>query len=114
MMRHIVIVLITLAVIGWSAPSWAADYSSTAAEVGSAAGSGLGTLIYAPLKATFCILGGIASGFTAIASPPTAGKVAMASCGGAWVVTPNVVRGREPVKFVGDTTTTPSRTTAAR
>jgi len=112
-MRSIVIVLIALAVIGWSAPSWA-DYSSTAAEVGSAAGSGLGTLIYAPLKATFCILGGTASGFTAIASPPTAGKVAMASCGGAWIVTPNVVRGREPVKFVGDTTPTPSRSTAAR
>ena len=76
--------------------------------------SGLGTLIYAPLKATFCLLGGIASGLTAIASPPTAGKVAMASCGGAWIVTPNVVRGREPVKFVGDTTLTPSRSTAAR
>jgi hypothetical protein len=42
----------------------------------------LGTLIYAPLKAGFCILGGIGSGFTAIASPPTAGKVAMAACGG--------------------------------
>jgi hypothetical protein len=69
-------------------------------------------MVYAPLKATFCILGGIGSGFTAIASPPTAGKVAMASCGGAWTVSPNVIRGREPLKFVGDTS--PNRATFAR
>jgi hypothetical protein len=112
-MRHIVLLVFALVLMGSSAPSWASS-ESTAIEVGSAAGSALGTLIYAPLKATFCLLGGIGSGFTAIASPPTAGKVAMAACGGAWIVTPNVVRGREPVKFVGDTSTaTTTRTTAA-
>jgi hypothetical protein len=110
-MRRIFALLIALALVGSSAPSWA-DSESTAAEVASAAGGAFGTLIYAPLKATFCILGGVGSGFTAIVSPPTAGRVAMASCGGAWVVTPNVVRGREPLKFVGDTS--PGRTTAAR
>jgi hypothetical protein len=110
-MRRIAVPLLALLLVGPSAPSWA-DSSSTAVEVGSSAGSALGTLVYAPLKATFCILGGIGSGFTAIASPPKAGKVAMASCGGSWIVTPNVIRGRETLKFVGDTS--PDRSTAAR
>jgi hypothetical protein len=66
----------------------------------------------APFKATFCILGGIGSGLTAIVSPSTAGKVAMATCGGSWTVTPNMMRGRESPKFIGDTT--PQRTSASR
>ena len=110
MMRRIVVLLVLLALVGSSAPSWASS-ESTAVEIGSSAGSAFGTVIYAPLKATFCILGGIGSGFTAIVSPLTAGKVALATCGGAWTVTPNVIRGREPLKFVGDTSQ--HRTTAA-
>ena len=110
-MRRIVVPLLALVLVGSSAPSWA-DSSSMAVEVGASAGSALGTLVYAPLKATFCIFGGIGSGFTAIASPRTAGKVAMATCGGSWIVTPSVVRGRETLKFVGDTS--PNRATAAR
>ncbi len=109
-MRRTAVLLLALSVVGSSAPSWASS-SSTAVEVGSAAGSALGTLVYAPLKATFCILGGIGSGLTAIASPPTAGKIAMATCGGSWIVTPNVIRGRESLKFLGDTS--PDHTASA-
>jgi len=95
LMRRIILPLIVLALAAPTAPSWASS-ESNAADVASAAGRPFGgTLIYAPLKAGFCILGGIGSGFTAIASPPTAGKVAMAACGGSWIVTPGVVRGRE-------------------
>ena len=50
-----------LAVAGWAAPA-AAD--SAAQDVAYGAGSVLGTVVYAPFKATFCILGGITSGFT--------------------------------------------------
>jgi hypothetical protein len=110
-MRYLLVLFLALALMGSSSSSWASS-ASTAAEVASSAGSALGTLVYAPVKATFCILGGIGSGFTAIASPPTAGKVAMAACGGSWIVTPNVIRGRETLKFVGDTS--PDRATAAR
>ena len=111
-MRHTFGLLLALVLVGPSTPSWAGSSSSTAAEVGYGAGSAFGTLVYAPLKATFCILGGIGSAFTAIVSPPTAGKVATASCGGTWVITPDVVKGRETVKFVGDTS--PDGNTAAR
>jgi hypothetical protein len=111
-MRYIVALLLVVAALaGSSRPSWASS-ESTAVEIGSSAGSAFGTMVYAPFKGGFCVLGGIASGFTAIVSPPTAGKVAMATCGGSWIVTPNIIRGREPLKFVGDTP--PHRATAAR
>ena len=110
-MRHIVEFFLVVTLVGSSVPAWA-DSESTAVEIGSAAGSAFGTMIYAPVKATFCVLGGIGSGLTAIVSPPTAGKVAMATCGGSWTVTPNMMRGRESPKFIGDTT--PHQTSAIR
>ncbi len=110
-MRHIVGLSLVLALVGSSAPGFAGT-ESTAVEVGSSAGSALATILYAPAKATFCILGGIGSGFTAIVSPPQAGKVAMATCGGSWLVTPRMIQGHEDLKFVGDTS--PSRMAATR
>src|SRR6185436_9493932 len=110
-MRYIAALFVVLTLAGSSAPGWA-NSGSTAVEIGSAAGSAFGTMIYAPIKATFCVLGGIGSGLAAIVSPATAGKVAMATCGGSWTVTPDMMRGRESPKFVGDTT--PDRTSALR
>jgi hypothetical protein len=101
-MRYIVALLFVMTLVGSSAPVWA-DTESTFVQVGSAAGSAFGTMIYAPVKAAFCIVGGIGSGLTAIVSPPTAGKVAMAACGGSWTVTPEMMRGHETPEFVGNT-----------
>ena len=100
-MRHTAILALaaSLAVAGWAAPA-AAD--SAAQHVTYGAGSVLGTAVYAPFKATFCILGGITSGFTfPFAGADTAGKVATAGCGGTWAITPGVLKGEERVKFVG-------------
>jgi hypothetical protein len=99
-MKQIFAGFVILALVSQAVPGWASE-GSTWEQAGYGAGSVLGTLVYAPLKATFCILGGIGAGFTAIASPPTAGKVFGASCGGTWIITPDVVRGDEPVQFVG-------------
>lgn len=101
-MKQICAGLVMLALITQTTPSWASN-DSTLSQAGYGAGSVLGTLVYAPFKATFCILGGIGAAFTAIASPPTAGDVARASCGGTWVITPSAVKGEEPVHVVGDT-----------
>src|SRR4029450_1969338 len=60
-MRHIVLLFVVVTLVGSSVPGWA-DSESTAVEIGSAAGSAFGTMIYAPFKATFCILGGMGSG----------------------------------------------------
>src|SRR5713101_392914 len=51
-----------------------ASADSTSQDVAYGTGSVLTTLVYAPLKASFCILGGITSGFTLpFAGPDTAG-----------------------------------------
>lgn len=106
-MRHTAILALSasLAVAGWAAPA-AAD--SAAQDVAYGAGSVLGTAVYAPFKATFCILGGITSGFTfPFAGADTAGKVVTAGCGGTWAITPSVLKGQERVRFVGGQPPTP-------
>ena len=113
-MRHITLLALaaSLAVAGWAAPV-AAD--SAAQDVAYGTGSVLGTLVYAPFKATFCILGGITSGFTfPFAGADTAGKVATAGCGGTWAITPGVLKGQEHVRFVGGQSPPPAQPTATR
>ena len=102
-MKHILASLVVLSLVVQTAPGWAAPASedSTLEQAGYGAGSVLGTLVYAPLKATFCVLGGIGAGFTAIASRAKASQVFGASCGGTWIITPDVVKGKESVNFVG-------------
>jgi hypothetical protein len=78
----------------------AADSATDEAVYG--AGSVLGTVLYAPFKTTFCVVGGVTSVLTLpFGGTPTAGKVAAASCGGTWAITPDVLRGKEPLRFVG-------------
>ena len=80
----------------------AAAAESTSQEVAYGVGSVTTTLVYAPIKASFCILGAVTSGFTLpFGGPRTAEKVASAACGGTWAVTPAALKGREPVRFVG-------------
>src|SRR5207245_3445065 len=98
------VILLVQALLGQIGVSSSGGYSngSTPEQVAYGAGSALGTIVYSPVKAGFCILGGVASAFTAIASPPTASKVVGGSCRGTWIITPDVLKGKERVKFVGD------------
>ena len=91
--------IVVVAIAALPAPARA---ESTAQEVAYGVGSATTTLVYAPVKAGFCILGAITSGLTLpFGGPRTAGKVASTACGGTWVVTPAALKGREPVRFVG-------------
>jgi hypothetical protein len=93
-------------VLTWLAPGAAfaggESAGSTPEHVAYGAGSALGTIVYSPVKASFCIIGGVAGAFTALASPPTASKVVGGACRGTWIITPDVLRGKERVKFVAD------------
>lgn len=92
---------LALAVLAAGLPA-AAAAESTSQEVAYGVGSVTTTLVYAPIKASFCILGAVTSGFTLpFGGPRTAEKVASAACGGTWAVTPAALKGREPVRFVG-------------
>ena len=67
---------ITLAMLAAAWPG-AAAAESTAQDVAYGVGSVTTTLVYAPIKASFCILGAVTSGFTLpFGGPRTAEKVA--------------------------------------
>ena len=104
-MKPMMAIVLTLALVVPSTASWAdaGAHESTPAKIGSGVGSVVGSAVYFPFKAGFCILGGLGSGFTLItAGPQAANKVASASCRGTWAITPDIVKGKHPVKFVGD------------
>jgi hypothetical protein len=110
-----------LAVVGITilllAAAWpgAAAAESTSQDVAYGVGSVTTTLVYAPIKASFCLLGAVTSGFTLpFGGPRTAEKVASTACGGTWAITPSALRGREPVRFVGGGAGDPSRAAARR
>jgi len=104
---------ITVAMLAAAWPG-AAAAESTAQEVAYGVGSVTTTLVYAPIKASFCILGAVTSGFTLpFGGPRTAEKVASTACGGTWAITPSALRGREPVRFMGGGAGEPSSPRAA-
>ena len=93
------VLALTVAIAAVPAPARA---ESTAQEVAYGVGSATSTLVYAPVKASFCILGAVIRGLTLpFGGPRTAGKMASTAYGGTWVVTPAALRGREPVRFMG-------------
>jgi hypothetical protein len=103
-MRRIVMLLVTGAIVAASAgaPAHAAQRDSTSQEVAYGAGSVFGTLLYAPFKTSFCVVGAVTSGLTLpFGGTDTAGKVATTACGGTWVITPAAIKGKEPVRFMG-------------
>ncbi len=105
-MKRIAAILLGLALVGHSTASFAEGNSqeSTGAQIGAGVGSVLGSVVYFPFKASFCILGGVSSGFALIfAGAKAAEKVADTTCRGTWAITPSIVEGKEPVHFVGKT-----------
>lgn len=105
-MKRIAAVLLALALIGVSTASFAEGDSqeSTGEKIGTGVGSVVGSAVYFPFKASFCILGGVSSGFTLLfAGARAAEKVADTTCRGTWAITPSVVKGKEPVHFAGTT-----------
>ena len=107
---------ITVAVLTAAAPPVSAA-DSASQDVAYGVGSATTILVYAPVKASFCILGAVTAGFTLpFGGPRTAEQVASAACGGTWVVTPDALRGRESVRFVGggNGATSASRAMSAR
>ena len=104
-MKQIVAVGLGLLLVGQSSLGWAEPRSdeSTLEQIGYGTGSVVGSAVYFPFKASFCIVGGIGSGLAFIfGSPESANKLASASCRGTWAISPDVVKGKEPVRFVGD------------
>jgi hypothetical protein len=94
-------------VVGIGAPvvSFAAEVeSSPSNEAALGVGSFFLTLVYTPVKMAYAILGGIIGGFTyglTGGNLETAQEVWEPSVYGTYVITPDHLKGNEPVRFVG-------------
>ena len=94
-------------VVGFGAPvaSFAADAeSSPSNEAALGVGSFFLTLVYTPVKMAYAILGGVVGGFTYALTGgdlETAQDVWEPSVYGTYVITPDHLKGNEPVRFVG-------------
>jgi hypothetical protein len=105
-MKQMAAILLGLALVGQSTASFAAGGSqeSTGTQIGAGVGSVVGSVVYFPFNASFCILGGVSSGFALVfGGAKAAEKVADTTCRGTWAISPNVVKGKETVHFAGNT-----------
>jgi len=91
--------------LGFPGTSWAGEEdSSPSNEAMLGFGSGVLTLVYLPLKSAYAILGGIVGGFTYAltgGNMDTAKSVWEPSVYGTYVITPDHLKGNEPVRFYG-------------
>ncbi len=91
--------------LGIPSTGWAADEDSNPSnEAALGLGSGLLTLVYLPMKVVYAALGGIVGGFTyglTGGNLDTAQSVWEPSMYGTYVITPDHLKGDEPVRFYG-------------
>jgi len=100
MKRRLAMALVLTCLAPGAALAGGESAGSTPEQVAYGAGSALGTIVYSPVKASFCIVGGVAGAFTALASPSTASKVVGGACRGTWIITPDVLKGKERLRFI--------------
>ena len=103
-MKKTLLVLLALGVLGAAVAAGPAQADSAGQEVAYGAGSVFGTLLYAPFKTSFCVVGAVTSGLAMpFSGPQGSGRMATAACAGTWAITPAVLKGQEPVRFIGGT-----------
>ncbi len=99
-MRYVIVVALVALFLASSVVISSAE--STGTQIGSGVGSVVGSAVYFPFKASFCILGGVSSGFALLfGGKQAAEKVADTTCRGTWAISPEVVQGKETVHFTG-------------
>ena len=104
-MKRIGAILIGLTLVAQAVPAWAdpSPDESTLEQIGYGTGSVVGSAVYFPVKASFCILGGLSSIYTSLfVGPKTTHEVLSLTCRGNWAVSPHHLKGEESLTFIGD------------
>ena len=100
-------VMLFAVVVAFGAPGVslaAEEESSPSNEAALGVGSFFLTLVYTPVKMAYAILGGVVGGFTYAltgGNVETAQNVWEPSVYGTYIITPDHLKGNEPVRFVG-------------
>ncbi|MGH7370634.1 MAG: hypothetical protein ACREJK_02165 [Candidatus Methylomirabilales bacterium] len=103
--KRIAAILIGLALVALVVPVWAdtSPDESTLEQIGIGTGSVVGSVVYFPVKASFCVLGGLSSIYTSLfVGPKTTHEVLSLTCRGNWAVSPHHLKGEESLTFIGD------------
>jgi hypothetical protein len=102
-MTNMVLVLTGLLLLAHPVNGWADTQQPGTESTGQKAGSVVATALYMPLKAGLCVLGGGASLFAFLYGGEAAMRtLQLAACTGTWVLTPGIMKGEEPLNFVGE------------
>jgi len=103
--KRIAAILIGLALVALVVPVWAdtGPDESTLEQIGIGTGSVVGSVVYFPVKASLCVLGGLSSIYTSLfVGPKTTHEVLSLTCRGNWAVSPHHLKGEESLTFIGD------------
>jgi len=102
-MKKIIAAVIIILALGLSSP-YNANAEGTGSNVGYGAGSVLASCVYSPAKVVYALLGGltggVAYGLTG-GNQDVAKKIWTPSLRGTYVITPEMLKGKERVEFVG-------------
>jgi len=82
----------------------ASENGSTAAAAGLGIGSALTSLVYGPVKVVYAVLGGVIGGIAwglSGGDSDVLEAVLLPAVRGDYVVTPAILRGEEPLEFIG-------------
>ncbi len=103
--KRIAAILIGLVLVALVVPVWAdtGPDESTLEQIGIGTGSVVGSVVYFPVKASLCVLGGLSSIYTSLfVGPKTTHEVLSLTCRGNWAVSPHHLKGEESLTFIGD------------
>jgi hypothetical protein len=99
----------------WLAVAPTAAWAGYLSEAGLGTASMFSTLIYGPIKLTYAILGGTIGGLSyllSVGNMDVTSRIWAPSLGGNYVITPEMLKGEQPIRFFGSTTTAAESTEA--
>ncbi|HYB44865.1 MAG TPA: hypothetical protein VEL75_24035 [Candidatus Methylomirabilis sp.] len=102
MSKTTIALTLALALLAHGETAWAESPApeSGATQFAYGAASVAGSLIYTPIKLGLCGLGIGAAGFALLSGPDAMKTVFVRSCHGTWVLTPQILKRQEPLRFV--------------
>jgi hypothetical protein len=101
-MKRIIQISVIILLITITCPGMVS--AGTTADAGWGIGSVLATCIYSPIKLTYATLGGVTGGLAYLLTgfdSRVASTIWARSLRGTYVITPRMLKGDEPVRFVG-------------
>lgn len=99
----------------WLVVAPTAAWAGYLSEAGMGTASVFSTIIYGPVKLAYAILGGTIGGLSyllSVGNMDVASRIWAPSLGGSYVITPEMLKGEQAIRFFGSSTTPTGSTEA--